>query len=51
MLRLRELVGRAPKRGFELPPWLERLLSIGIVATDPDVVRRQRFSTKRHLKR
>ena len=23
-------------------PWLERLLSVGIVATDPDIVRRQR---------
>ena len=23
--------------------WLERLLSIGIVSTDPDIVRRQRF--------
>ena len=26
-----------------LPAWLERLLSLGIVSTDPDVVRRQRF--------
>src|SRR5882757_1037673 len=42
MLRLRELVGQAPKRGFQLPAWLDRLLSTGIVATDPDVVRRQR---------
>jgi adenylate cyclase len=42
MLKLRELVGRAPKRGFELPRWLDRILSTGIVAKDPDVVRRQR---------
>jgi len=25
-----------------LPAWLERLVSVGIVATDPDVIRRQR---------
>jgi adenylate cyclase len=25
-----------------VPPWLERILSTGIVATDPDVIRRQR---------
>jgi adenylate cyclase len=42
MARLRELFSRAPRRGIELPAWLERLLSIGIVATEPDVVRRQR---------
>jgi len=41
-MKLRELVGRAPKRGFELPPWLDRLLATGIVSNDPDVVRRQR---------
>lgn len=42
MLKLRELVGRNRKRGFELPSWLDRILSTGIVAQDPDVVRRQR---------
>ncbi|MPZ41448.1 MAG: hypothetical protein GEU95_26060 [Rhizobiales bacterium] len=38
----RDLVKQEPKGGFELPSWLERLLSVGIVSTDPDVVRRQR---------
>ena len=38
----RDLVHREPKPGLSLPPWIERLLSIGIVAADPDVVRRQR---------
>ena len=42
MTRLRDLVGRTPRRGLQLPLWLERLLSIGIVSTDPDIVRRQR---------
>jgi adenylate cyclase len=40
--RLRRLVGVAPKRGLELPGWLERLVSIGIVATDAQIVHRQR---------
>jgi adenylate cyclase len=38
----RRLVRQPPKLGMNLPPWLERLLSAGIVASDPDVVRRQR---------
>jgi len=38
----RNLVRREPQRGFDLPPWAERLLSVGIVSSDPDVVRRQR---------
>jgi adenylate cyclase len=42
LTRLRDLIAREPKRGIELPAWLERILSIGIVSTDPDVVRRQR---------
>jgi adenylate cyclase len=36
------LVRRKPERGFELPSWIERALSVGIVATVPDIVRRQR---------
>jgi len=40
--RLRDLVGREPKLGLRLPAWLERLISLGIVATDEDVVERQR---------
>jgi adenylate cyclase len=40
--QLRDLVRREPKRGLSLPSWLERLLSAGIVSSDPQVVRRQR---------
>jgi len=42
MTQLRDLVLRAPKRGLELPPWLERLVSVGIVTTDKKLMRRQR---------
>jgi adenylate cyclase len=42
MTRLRDLVRREPKRGLQFPHWLERLVSIGIVSKDPQVVRRQR---------
>src|SRR5262245_62017349 len=40
-MQRRDLVIQEPKRRV-LPAWLERVLSLGIVATDPDVVRRQR---------
>jgi adenylate cyclase len=42
-MQRRDLVRQEPKRGVKLPAWLERLLSLGIVSTDPDIVRRQRF--------
>ena len=42
-MQRRDLVLPEPKRVGVLPAWLERLLSLGIVATDPDIVRRQRF--------
>jgi adenylate cyclase len=42
MTQLRDIVRREPKRGLEFPPWVERLVAVGIVATDPDVVERQR---------
>jgi adenylate cyclase len=42
MRKFQELVGRAPKLGFTLPAWLERIVSLGIISKDPDVVRRQR---------
>jgi adenylate cyclase len=42
MTQLRDLLRRAPKTGVELPDWLERLLSAGIVTRDPQLVRRQR---------
>jgi adenylate cyclase len=41
-MQRRDLVIQEPKRGVNLPAWLERLLSLGIVSTDPDIVRRQR---------
>jgi adenylate cyclase len=44
MTRLSELVRREPKRGLLVPPWLERLASIGIVTEDKDVARRQRIT-------
>jgi adenylate cyclase len=40
--RLRDLVGQGPKRGIQVPAWLERLVSVGIVSTDAQVVRQQR---------
>jgi adenylate cyclase len=43
MRQLHDLVGRAPRRGLELPSWLERLIAAGIVTTDPEVARRQRL--------
>jgi adenylate cyclase len=43
-MQRRDLVLQEPKQqGVRLPAWLERLLSLGIVSTDPDIVRRQRF--------
>src|SRR5262245_3442999 len=41
-MQRRDLVLPEPKRAGVLPAWLDRLLSVGIVATDPDIVRRQR---------
>src|SRR3979409_503025 len=42
MTRLRDLVSRERKSGIALPAWLHRLVSTGIVATDEQVVERQR---------
>lgn len=44
MAKLRELLDRRPRQGPRLPGWIERLASIGITNTDPEVVRRQRFT-------
>jgi adenylate cyclase len=43
MTRLRDLLGKPPRQSVHLPAWVDRLLSIGIVSTDPYVIRRQRF--------
>ncbi len=44
MTRLLELVRSQPKQGFKFPAWLDRLVSVGIVTSDPQVARRQRFT-------
>ena len=44
MNRLSDLVRSQPKHGFEFPAWLDSLVSVGIVSSDPHVVRRQRFT-------
>jgi adenylate cyclase len=43
-MTLRDLVRSQPKHGIELPGWLERVVSVGIVTTDPQIARRQRFT-------
>jgi adenylate cyclase len=40
---LRDLVRFEPSRGIQLPTWLDRLISLGIVSTDPKIVRRQKI--------
>jgi adenylate cyclase len=42
MSRLRDLVGRERRLGVQLPEWLERGVSIGIVSQDERIIRRQR---------
>jgi adenylate cyclase len=44
MKRLQELVRRGPAPGIAWPVWFQRLVSVGIVSTNPQVVRRQRFT-------
>jgi adenylate cyclase len=44
MTRLSELIRREPKSGFAVPPWLERIASLGIVTADPEIARRQRIT-------
>jgi adenylate cyclase len=42
MPRLRDLVRRVPRHRINLPAWLERLVSLGIVSRDEQIIRRQR---------
>ena len=42
MTRLPELARRVPKPGIRLPAWLDRLVSVGIIAKDDEVIERQR---------
>jgi adenylate cyclase len=44
MTRMLDLVRSQPKQGFEFPAWVDRLVSVGIVTSDPQVARRQRFT-------
>jgi adenylate cyclase len=44
MTRLRDLIAKQPKRGLDFPAWLEQLASVGIVTTNQEVARRQRFT-------
>ncbi len=44
MTRLRDLIHAERRSVFALPAWLARIVSAGIVSTDPKVVRRQRFT-------
>ena len=42
MTRLRDLVRREPRPRVQLPAWIERVVSVGIVSGDEQIVRRQR---------
>jgi len=42
--RLRDLILFERKREFQLPRWLDRLVSAGIISADPKVVRRQKIT-------
>lgn len=44
MAHLRDLVRGDGRRGPELPAWIERIASTGIVTADPEIGRRQRFT-------
>jgi adenylate cyclase len=41
MAHLRDLIGIEQAAEFRLPPWLERIVTAGIVSNNPKVVRRQ----------
>jgi adenylate cyclase len=44
LAHLRDLIGFERTRGIQLPAWLDRVVSLGIVSEDPDVVRRQKVA-------
>jgi adenylate cyclase len=44
MTRLRDLVRFEPKRGMELPRWLDRIISAGITSKNPQVIRHQKIT-------
>jgi adenylate cyclase len=44
MARLSELIRGESKHSLSIPRWLERLASIGIVTTNPEIARRQRIT-------
>ena len=43
MARLHDLVRFAGEKPRQLPAWIERIVSAGIVTNDPKIARRQRF--------
>jgi adenylate cyclase len=44
MTRFRDLIRRERKLAIQLPAWLERATSVGIVSHNPQVIRRQRVT-------
>jgi hypothetical protein len=44
MTRLSDLIRPKPTRGLSVPRWLERLASVGIVTSDPEIARLQRIT-------
>jgi adenylate cyclase len=44
MTRLSDLVRFEPEKPLQLPAWLDRIVSAGIVTSDPKLARRQRFT-------
>ena len=44
MAHLRDLIGFQRSQGLRLPVWLDRVVSLGIVSGDPDLVRRQKVA-------
>ena len=44
MTRFRDLIRRERKLAIQLPAWVERATSIGIISHDPQVIRRQRVT-------
>jgi adenylate cyclase len=43
LTHLRDLIRFQRSQGVQLPPWLDRIVSLGIVTSDPKIVRRQKI--------
>jgi adenylate cyclase len=44
LAHLRDLIRFEPIQGLQLPSWLDRFISLGIVSNDPELVRRQKVA-------